>query len=577
MKLTIRAALLTASVLATPAYAEDAVVSGQDTIVVIATRTPQPLSEVASPVSVLTATDLQDRQSTSVFDGLRRLPGVDIGGGPRVQGSEVTIRGLTGRQVLLTVDGARIAPPWAFGTALNVDPTFLANAEVGKGASSALYGGGSLGGVLALRTVTADDLLRDGATVGVRGGADYHSASDNWRGFGQVYGKAGQIDAFAGLSYRESGPIRQGNGVKLEPADYNATAMLGKVGWTIADRYRLQLSHQRFRSNDFGPNNPQADATFPFLQQHHTEENSSILSFTGRNDAGVEDLRVTLYSVRQRNWSDPNVADGLTASEDITVNRGLSAQKSFDIALGSTAHRLTLGGEYYRERTASTEDGLESTISPAGHQDVTSLFGQDEINMLPWLRAIGTVRWDQFKTHLNSGAFPDKTDERVSYKGTLAVEPVKGLMFYGSYGEAFRAPTVGELYQDFHDPFAFANFASNTALKPELAREFNLGFNFSHRGLLSSDDSLLLRGSWYRADVDNMIDTAVIGTFVSTLLVGRRRPILQYQNVARARRNGGEIELSYVNGPIDLGLSYSRIRNSDRDTGVNLFSPPSGT
>jgi hypothetical protein len=98
-------ALMVTTIVASPAFADDG--AENDTIIVIATRTPTSLAVTPAPVSVVTADELQDRQSQSAFDALKFAPGINVGGGPRQQGEMPAIRGFDRRQIIITVDGAR--------------------------------------------------------------------------------------------------------------------------------------------------------------------------------------------------------------------------------------------------------------------------------------------------------------------------------------------------------------------------------------------------------------------------------------------------------------------------------------
>ena len=136
-------------------YADDVTSqnSKSDEIVIVtATRVAKPLDKLAAPVSLITAKDIANQQAESYVDLLQRLPGVDFYGGPRVQGEMPNIRGATGRQVVILVDGARQNASPSLSSPLYLEANFLSRAEVLKGASSSLYGQGGLGGTLLFTT-----------------------------------------------------------------------------------------------------------------------------------------------------------------------------------------------------------------------------------------------------------------------------------------------------------------------------------------------------------------------------------------------------------------------------------------
>lgn len=563
---------LAACLAATPALANER--SQNDEIVVVASRTPERLAETAAPVSVVSAATLEDRQSQSVFDALRLQPGIDIGGGPRQQGEMPAIRGATGRQIVITVDGARRNTNETLRTPLYIDPSFVRQIETLRGASSALHGAGGLGGVLALETITAESQLAPGETVGARAFAQYASGADAQRYGGQVYGKNGPIDALFAVAFRDSGPIRQGGGVKLRPEDSNTKTWLAKLGVDLGGNFRLQGSHNYLALEDFGPNNPQADATFPYMQAHRSTVNESVVNLTGGNDAETWTLSGTVYRTAARliTYENAETTPVLAGADNRIRTTGGSLQSTFGFDVGAIANKLTVGFDAYEERNRSTSAGVGSTIMPDGRQSVISGFAQNEFILSPWLSVTPVVRWDQFKTSIDSGASPDQTNDRITFKSTAAIRPVEGLLVFASYGEAFRAPMVNELYQEYSVATGFSNFRPNPSLRPESATDINVGLAYAKSGLFTDDDHLTSRFTWFRSHVDDLITSAVVGMFANPFL--GQRPILQYQNVNRARRRGIEAEIGYGMGPVDFSAAYSRMRAVDRDTGANLFSPP---
>ena len=79
----------------------------KEIVVMAATRTSNPVEKVAASVSVVTQEDFDEQQAATVSAVLKKLPNVEFGGGPRVNGEIPTIRGVSGPSITLLVDGAR--------------------------------------------------------------------------------------------------------------------------------------------------------------------------------------------------------------------------------------------------------------------------------------------------------------------------------------------------------------------------------------------------------------------------------------------------------------------------------------
>ncbi|BAH99552.1 TonB-dependent receptor plug domain-containing protein [Acetobacter pasteurianus] len=115
----------------------------------------------------------RDRQIDSLEDYARRVDAsVNYSNG----NSSINIRGLDQNRILTTIDGVRM--PWAndgayagsFNSAQggvnNFDFNSLGAIDVVKSADSSFFGTGALGGVIALRTLDPEDMLKPGKTFG---------------------------------------------------------------------------------------------------------------------------------------------------------------------------------------------------------------------------------------------------------------------------------------------------------------------------------------------------------------------------------------------------------------------------
>lgn len=127
----------------------------------------------------------RDRQIDSLEDYARRVDAsVNYSNG----NSSINIRGLDQNRILTTIDGVRM--PWAndgayagsFNSAQggvnNFDFNSLGAIDVVKSADSSFFGTGALGGVIALRTLDPEDLLKPGKTFGGLTKLTYNGASE---------------------------------------------------------------------------------------------------------------------------------------------------------------------------------------------------------------------------------------------------------------------------------------------------------------------------------------------------------------------------------------------------------------
>ncbi|MCS6892410.1 MAG: TonB-dependent receptor plug domain-containing protein, partial [Rhodovarius sp.] len=144
-----------------------------DAIQTEATRTPQAAGDVAAPVTVLRREELLRRQPANINDLLSDIPSAEADGLPRNTVMQPQIRGLGDERVIVRLDGVRQNFNSGHRGRLFLDPELLREVTVLRGPASMLYGSGALGGVLSLRTIEADDVIRPGRSAGAILGFGY--------------------------------------------------------------------------------------------------------------------------------------------------------------------------------------------------------------------------------------------------------------------------------------------------------------------------------------------------------------------------------------------------------------------
>lgn len=573
------AALCCAGMAAAPVAlaGSDAPVPRLAEVVVSATRTANPLDRTPASVSVVTQEDFSDTQVSSVSQVMKNLPGVEFGGGPRVSGEIPTIRGYSGKDITLMVDGAR--QNWLNNTLrspLYLDPYFVERAEVLRGSASSLYGSGGNGGAMLFRTIAASDFLNPGETFGAAVKAG-HSSADNGQHYNaRAYASNGMIDGLVAAGRHEWGSSsRQGGGTRLNPNDGEATSGLVKLGLN-ASGWRYEFSHQEFRRDNLENNNPQADSALagaPAVQLFHTRHKQTVLKAATTGKADEPAISASLYDVDLDISGDQGTVAALAPYTKMrTQTRGGSLQGSLSLG-GGIRQRLTAGIDHFRDEQTSLSGAAANSVIPDGSQDVTGVFIQDEIAFNDAWSLIPSLRYDRFESNpVSVGA--TKSDSHVSPKVALSWRAADGLTLYGSYGEAFRAPTVNEMYSFLSGTAFFSNFRQNPNLRPQTDKTLEIGGNYAQRGLFSADDRFKLRATAFDSRAHDLITSVVVGTYTRTAPMSGVGSIFQNQNVTDATRRGMEIESNYSVGPWALNAAYSRVRVTDERNGSGLFAPP---
>ena len=600
-----RLSLLAGAALAVcPVWADDALPEEElraDEVTVYGTSNPIPVFEYPGQVSVVTRDEIERLIPSTPADLMKSVPGVEFSGGPRRTGMVPSIRGLSGDNVLILLDGARQSFSSGHDGRFFLEPDLIQTAEIVRGPASALYGSGAVGGVLAFETSDAADLLRDGETIGARLRAGYQSVNEEASATVTAYGVTGALDALASLSVRQSGDIGLGSGADL-PSDDEITSGLAKLGYQFTPALRGELSWQGFSNSAVEPNNGQGTgSTGDPLLDRDVEKSIDADTLRGQLTFNPEtdliDARATVYR-QVTNVDEYDETIPRTTGREIETT-GFSARNASRFDLGGVATTLTIGGDWYEDTQTGTDTDTVTGIRggvPNASAEFTGLFAQVEAELdqplgLPGqLILIPGIRYDEFESSSELNA-ETASREEISPRFAASYGPVNWFRLFASYAEGFRAPSVNELYLDgvhFSVPhptlfnpatgsmvFVNNNFIPNANLKPETSETVEIGFGLDFQNLVAQGDRLQGKISWYESDVEDLINLGVDFTYDPTCFVGPTffpctAGTTYSDNVSSAELSGVELEAAYEAEAFYANLSFSSIEGTDLTTGEDL-------
>jgi hemoglobin/transferrin/lactoferrin receptor protein len=494
------------------------------------------------------------------------------------------------------VDGARQNDLQAPGmkSPLYIDPYFIRDLEVLRGASSSLYGAGGNGGVLAIKTISARDFV-DGAS-GVGGGAraGYNSSDSSTHFNARIFAVENESDILIAAGKHDWDKIKQPGGTYINPNDGSSNTGLIKYGIQPDSLTRLEVSHQLYQSDNLAINNPQANtykqissqSDRPLIQPTSVDQSNTIFKIAHGNLKNLSDLYVEASAYRSslRVQVDPYATNPSYGNFAATVNNYQKTQTNTDgfNVMGMEqfgSHRVVIGGDAYTDNlnswTGST--GAVGSVNPAGKKSAIGGYLQDEYNIGSGWSFTPTVRYDSFQANQANSTQPENNHNRISPKVTISWGDNQGLMIYGGYGEGFRSPSVVELYQYLQTPFALSNFQRNTNLRPEIDRSGELGAKFVRSGVLKVGDKFEARVALFQSQVKDLINSVNLGQVVggsNNCATTGLSCNWQYQNISRAERVGGELEAKYSHDLWQYKVGYGQVRVRNTDTNENLFSMP---
>lgn len=576
------------------AFGQSEAESGQaELVTVTATKNPTPAFDYPGMVGVLDLDAILASIASTPADLVKDMPNVQFEGGPRRTGEAPNIRGFSGQDVLVLVDGVRQSWTSAHDGRFFLDPSLLAGVEVVRGPASALYGSGALGGVLAFRSADAADFLNDGETAGVRVGLGYQDVNReflrNLTGFTHV----GNFDFIGSIGERTSGDISLGSGDEL-PADDDIVTGFAKAGFT-GDEFGAKISYQGFRNEAVEPDNGQgvgAGATVDKTVE--SEQFAGQFQWTPASAPFIA-LHITPYHI-EGSVEETDPATGNVSVRDIKTN-GFSADNRTPFTFANVSGLFTFGGEYYDDEQAGrdsfTSGGTRSGV-PDGEDSFWGVFAQVEATAQRPLGAPGkltvipAIRYDRYAA--SSTGNPEIDESSVSPKLAANYAPTEWLFFFGNVGRAFRAPGINELYLSgihFEVPHpilpgvSVANtFEPNPTLKPETSKYWEAGAGLSFRNVLIAGDTLRAKASYWRQNVDDFISLVIfipptfysLGCFTPpTFLVGCNVGTATATNLD-AELHGSEFESVYENERVRLALNYGTVSGRERGTSFDLQS-----
>ncbi|HVV94406.1 MAG TPA: TonB-dependent hemoglobin/transferrin/lactoferrin family receptor [Hyphomicrobiales bacterium] len=559
-----------------------------DVIVVRALKVFERAIDSLSSVSAVDRDGVTASEPRRLQDIFRGMPSVYFNTNVDDPGTGFNIRGLqdVGRVAVL-MDGAR-QDFQVFEHGPNgkvyIEPELLGGAEVVRGPVANINGSGAIGGVVALHTRTADDILLPGTRY--TGELNGIAGSNAGPFLGSMFFAGRPNDAYDfafGGSYRHQGDYQDGDGNTVLNSGQDTGAGYGRIRLRPVDGHQIELVGSWLQSR--------FDSGAPGSGQYANTVNSGYgvvhYSFS-RPDAPLFDFDATAYLSHTDETTvvtDPLITPcGPGCTMDFTGPAGTESRFSidttgFDIHNSSRFstlgfdHTVTLGVDYFRDDVSSSSTQATPDagfhLTPSGERQVYGGFAQWKLDYRQWLDVIGALRYDAFDMHGGGNA---SDGSHLSPKITVGLTPLKGFTVYGTYAEGYRAPSVTEAFVSGFHPGMIFRFLPNPNLKPEVGRTMEVGVNLRYGDLLRSGDAFRLKADVFRNNVDDFIDLVpVIMGPGSGCFVGAFGPeCYQFQNIAHARIQGVELEASYDAGPWFVSLSGQHLDGKNVDTGVRL-------
>ncbi|HMS85663.1 MAG TPA: TonB-dependent receptor [Nitrospira sp.] len=535
-----------------PVCAEDSDTLEVHEVVVAATKIPMAPSRLSAATTVLTQHDIGRtpfRSGTQIDDLLRYVPTVQ----PSLLSSRynhptaqfVSIRGLGTRRALVLLDGVPLND--GFGGWINwgLIPDRVERVEIIPGGGSNLYGTWAMGGIINI--ITQSGRPKSGASSEVSGG----SLGTTIQSVRAQYGN--DRTGFT-LSYRHfdtagflTVPSYQ-RGQADVPVGSEHHQFMGKLIYELTPTTTATVSGTYYTEDrSFGT---------PFSQGTRTIGTVSLGVKGNRGAWGIFETKAFAQWQTFRNQSGAvqpspfvRLFDQLDRLQIIPSNDvGGMAQWTVPVLSFS---RIVAGADA-RAILAQSEDRFvpsQLSLVTSGKQLGLGTFGEWIIEPFNTLVFTAAVRWDWWRNFDGTKTTPsglvthmqDNTASLINPKVSLLYKVNERVRIGASVYQAFRAPTLNELYRDFGS--SGFTFLSNDRLEPErlTGGDVKVEVDVLPRGLLG------FRATGHYDVIKDQI-----------LFVTQGPTSAMRQNIAEGRSVGTDIELhSRVDDLLSLTVGYS--------------------
>lgn len=500
----------------------DGAATYEEVVVVTASAIEREADHLPASVTVIDAEEIEARQAVSIADLVASAPGTTVtASGPPGQVTSAFVRGAESDQVLLLWNGVELNDPyfgavnWAFLPADGVE-----RVEVVRGPFSALHGGNAVGGVVQVFTGA-----REGGKLRLEAGEKGYTRAG--LAAGHSFG-----DGPTGFRLDVTGHSRRGDS-ELANGFFDSDELVARLNWTPREGVEVGVLARVDDSQTgipFSGGQPSPERTIAW------KEREIVLPV--KVESGAWSLAGQLSQVDfESAFRDPQDPFGFTRSDtDSQARRGRAlatwrANDRFAVALGGEVERLEV-----------TDSSSFGSNLDAADQRTWALFSELSWNAGPLAIQLGARRDDN-----------DVFGAETSLRAGSVLRLGEAWRVHASYGEAFRPPTLGEL---------FFPTSGNPDLQPERADSYEVGVAFQSRGQSGKNEA----GVWRFALVafenrqTNLIDFD-FATF-------------QNINIGRARSRGAEASLGREGSTLDARANLTYLDAEDRGNGLPLLRRP---
>lgn len=538
-------------------------------VIITSQRNPNEPFSIPGTVNSLSRKDMDVAISRTTPEALMNISGVFVQKTNHGGGSPI-IRGLTGNQTLLLIDGIRLnnsiyryGPNQYLNT---IDQFTIGKIEVAKGTGSVQYGTDAIGGVL--QVFTKDPLMNKngiaihGQVLGRTMSGDMEKSTR-----GEVEVSTPKFGAIAGATFRDFGDLIGGKNTGTQsPSGYREYAFDTKIAFELEKNITLTFANQLLKQSHVPIYHKvllENYALNEFEPQQH------MISYARLNIQGSRKLfnQIKVITSWQNNTegriSQKNGNNLLVKEVDRVNTLGVTADIFSSL---SSLWSANSGVEFYHDNVGSKRSEINTLLSGSfvakrGLYPDKSKYGNYSIYSLHhfdlkrWIFD-GGLRFNYFRLNISDVTLGNVEISPAAFvfNGAVMYKLNRNNHLYASVSSGFRAPNIDDMGSLGIVDFRYE--IPSYDLKPEKSQNYEVGYKLNQKkfsGIIAV----------YSMDLNNLITRVKVeGEMKDGYQVYKK------ENIEKACINGFEaaigLELSKkiaLNGGISYTFGQSITKN----------------
>lgn len=430
-------------------------------VVVTATKTPTPVAETGSSVTVITREEIERRQATDAMQILREQPGtsgIQTGSRGALQG-QLFIRGGNADMNLVLIDGMKINQGGGSADFRDITMTGIRRVEIVRGPQSALYGADAFTSVIQFFTPRGEGPFSAWAAAGA---GNYDTTEER---VGMSWGNARTGVFFEFDRIDTTGILDKNNEHRNHTGVLRLDASPDKdLEFTATGRFN--------QSRIEFPTENEGDRLQPILDPRQFNENERFVGTLGgrwKQSRWLEHRLKAGLNVEDRLTRDPRDVPPDPASRPPEGTRNNAHEHRMLLDYHATllppvfrglTPTVVVGSSYDAQKLTQRNRPVTTRLTNAD-REAHAAYGQLQLGWIDHVFLTGGLRYD------SSTVYGPEITPRVAL---AVIAPKTETRFRGAWGTGIKEPS-------FSAEFGGATFAGNRDIKPEHAESWEIGLD----------------------------------------------------------------------------------------------------